>query len=98
MPPGGRERERGIEKGPPLPCPLLHKCVEEREIDEICKKLRCAPGCKGAGLWLAILGGRQQLAALISMLPISGGNSIQIGLHRRLSGGKHGQTPVKDES
>jgi hypothetical protein len=37
------ERERGIEKGPPLPCPLLHKCVEEREIAEICKKLRCAP-------------------------------------------------------
>jgi hypothetical protein len=38
-----RERERGIEKGPPLPCPLLHKCVEEREIAEICKKLRCTP-------------------------------------------------------
>jgi hypothetical protein len=43
-----KEREKGIEKGPPLPCPLLHKCVEEREIAEICKKLRCA--------WLARAG------------------------------------------
>jgi hypothetical protein len=25
-----------------LPGPLLHNCVEEREITEICKKLGCA--------------------------------------------------------
>jgi hypothetical protein len=31
-----------MERETPLPNPLLHKCVEEREIAEICKKLRCA--------------------------------------------------------
>ena len=30
---------RGLGKGvPPLPAPLLHKCVEEREIYELFKK------------------------------------------------------------
>jgi hypothetical protein len=27
-----------LKREPPLPNPLLHKCVEEREIDEVAKK------------------------------------------------------------
>jgi hypothetical protein len=49
-PSGERDRERGTlgttllpvnllsKKKPPHPGPLLHKCVEEREIDDVFKK------------------------------------------------------------
>jgi hypothetical protein len=29
---------------PPLPGPLLHKCVEERELSEVVQIVRCAAG------------------------------------------------------
>ena len=40
---GERVRERGFQELPPLPGPLLHKCVEEREKTNSVQKLRCAP-------------------------------------------------------